>query len=78
MPNELIVEADEFETSDPTLRGEMTITFALSDAGEGTDLVATHEGLPPAVSAADNEIGWNMALDKLAALVGSENVRRSP
>jgi uncharacterized protein YndB with AHSA1/START domain len=69
VPNELIVEVDEFETDDPGLRGEMTITIALSDAAGGTELIATHEGLPPAVSLADNETGWNMALDKLAALV---------
>jgi len=69
IPNELIVEVDEFESDDPALRGEMTITIALSDAAGGTELVATHEGLPAAVSLADNETGWNMALDKLAALV---------
>jgi uncharacterized protein YndB with AHSA1/START domain len=69
VPNELIVEVDEFETDDPGLRGEMTITIALSDAAGGAELIATHEGLPPAVSLADNETGWNMALDKLAALV---------
>jgi uncharacterized protein YndB with AHSA1/START domain len=69
VPNELIVEVDEFESDDPALRGEMTITIALADAAGGTDLVATHEGLPSAVSLADNETGWNMALDKLAALV---------
>src|SRR5712691_243762 len=28
VPNELVVEADEFETTDPALRGEMTITIA--------------------------------------------------
>jgi uncharacterized protein YndB with AHSA1/START domain len=70
VPDELIVEVDEFESDDPALRGEMTITISLSDAAAGgTELVATHEGLPEAVSAADNETGWNMALDKLAALV---------
>ena len=31
IPNELVVEADEFETDDPALRGEMVITIALSD-----------------------------------------------
>lgn len=71
VPNELIVEVDEFESDDPALRGEMTITISLSDAPGGTELVATHEGLPSAVSSADNETGWNMALDKLAALVTS-------
>jgi len=69
IPNELIVEVDEFESDDPALRGEMTITISLADAAGGTELVATHEGLPSAVSLADNETGWNMALDKLAAFV---------
>ena len=69
VPNEQVVEIDEFETTDPALQGEMTITITLSDARSGTDLVATHEGLPRGVSAADNEMGWRMALDKLAALV---------
>lgn len=71
VPNELVVEVDEFETDDPALRGEMTITFTLTDADGGTKLLAVHDGLPPGVSAADNEIGWRMSLAKLAALVES-------
>jgi uncharacterized protein YndB with AHSA1/START domain len=69
VPDELVVEADEFETEDPSLSGEMTITIRLSDAGRGTQLEAQHEGLPEGVSPADNETGWRMALAKLAALV---------
>jgi uncharacterized protein YndB with AHSA1/START domain len=69
VPNEQIVEVDEFETTDPALCGEMTITITLVDAEGGTDLVGVHAGLPPGVSTADNETGWQMALAKLAALV---------
>ena len=69
VPNERVVEVDEFETDDPALRGEMTITIALSDADGGTEVSAVHEGLPATVSAADNETGWRMALAKLAGLV---------
>jgi uncharacterized protein YndB with AHSA1/START domain len=69
VPNEQVVEADEFETTDPELRGEMTITITLADADGGTDLIAVHDGLPRGVSPADNETGWRMALAKLAALV---------
>lgn len=69
VPNKQVVEVDEFETTDPTLRGEMTITITLADAGPGTALDAVHEGLPIGLSTADNELGWRMALDKLAALV---------
>jgi uncharacterized protein YndB with AHSA1/START domain len=68
VPNERVVEVDEFETTDPGMRGEMTITITLSDAdGGGTDLVAVHDGVPPGVSAADNEAGWQSALARLAA-----------
>ena len=69
VPNKRIVEVDEFETEDPALRGEMTITIMLADSGGGTNLLAVHDGLPPGVSSADNETGWRMALAKLAALV---------
>lgn len=69
VPNEQVVEVDEFETADPMLRGEMTITITLADADGGTDVLAVHEGLPPGLSIADNEVGWREALAKLAALV---------
>jgi hypothetical protein len=67
--NEQVVEVVEFETTDPAMRGEMTITFALSDANGGTDLFAVHDGVPPGVPPADNEAGWQSSLAKLAALV---------
>jgi uncharacterized protein YndB with AHSA1/START domain len=73
VPNEQVVEVDEFETADPALRGEMTITITLADADGGTDLLAVHDGLPGGVSTADNETGWRMALAKLAALVEAGN-----
>jgi uncharacterized protein YndB with AHSA1/START domain len=69
VPNQKVVEVDEFETTDPALRGEMTVTITLSDSDHGTALDAVHEGLPVGVSTADNETGWRMSLDKLAALV---------
>jgi uncharacterized protein YndB with AHSA1/START domain len=69
VPDELVVEANEFETDDPALRGEMISTITLADApGGGTDVVGIHENLPAGLSVADNETGWRMALAKLAAL----------
>lgn len=48
----------------------MTITYLLDDADDdGTTLTGMHENLPPGVSAADNELGWNMSMDKLVMLV---------
>jgi uncharacterized protein YndB with AHSA1/START domain len=66
--NERVVEAVEFETADPALRGEMTITITLAEADGGTDVLAVHDGLPPGVPTADNEAGWRSSLAKLAAL----------
>jgi uncharacterized protein YndB with AHSA1/START domain len=69
VPNEQVVEVVEFETADPALRGEMTITITLADADDGTEVLAVHDGLPPGVPPADNETGWRSSLAKLAALV---------
>jgi uncharacterized protein YndB with AHSA1/START domain len=69
VPHERVVEELEFETSDPALRGTMTMTTTLLDADRGTDVVVLHEDIPAGVSAADNETGTRMALDKLAALL---------
>jgi uncharacterized protein YndB with AHSA1/START domain len=70
VPNEKIVEVVEFETSDPRMRGESTLTIELTDAdGGGTELSAVHDHLPPGLSAADNETGWRLSLAKLAALL---------
>ena len=72
IPNEQVLEVVEFETPDPAMRGEMTITITLTDAGGGTDLLAVHDNLPPGLSPADNETGWRMSLGKLASLVEAE------
>jgi uncharacterized protein YndB with AHSA1/START domain len=69
VPDERVVEVVEFETPDPALRGEMTITTTLVDADGGTDVLVVYEGLPPGLSPADNEVGWRSSLAKLAALV---------
>jgi uncharacterized protein YndB with AHSA1/START domain len=69
VPNETVVELIEFETADPALQGEMTITTTLTDVDGGTELAAVHDGLPSGVREADNEAGWRDALAKLADLI---------
>lgn len=71
VPDELVVEVLEFETEDPAMRSEMTVTMTLTDAEGGTELVAVHENLPPGLAPADNELGWRMSLGKLAKLVAA-------
>ena len=47
VPGEQVVEVMEFETEDPAMRGEMTVTYTLTYVRGGTDLLAVHEHLPP-------------------------------
>jgi uncharacterized protein YndB with AHSA1/START domain len=72
VPDERVVEVDEFETTDPLFAGEMTMTITLREQDGKTELSAVHEGVPAGVSPEDNELGWRMALDRLAALVEPE------
>lgn len=68
VPGRRVVQVVEFETDDPDVSGEMTITYELADAGAGTRVVGRHEGLPAGVDPADNEAGWRDSLGKLARL----------
>jgi uncharacterized protein YndB with AHSA1/START domain len=69
VPDKQVVEVLEFETANPDLAGEMTMTTTLTDVDGGTEIIVEHEGVPRGVSPADNELGTRMALDHLAALV---------
>jgi uncharacterized protein YndB with AHSA1/START domain len=72
VPNEQVVQAMEFETADDSMRGEMTVTFTLTDTDSGMEILAVHEQVPPGIAPADNELGWRMSLAKLARLVEAE------
>jgi uncharacterized protein YndB with AHSA1/START domain len=76
VPNEQVIEVMEFETADAMMRGEMTVTFTLTDAGGGTGVLAVHDNVPPGIAPADNETGWRMALDKLAAFAEANAGKR--
>ena len=71
--DERVVEVMEFETTDPAMQGLMTVTFTLADAGAGTVLRAVHDNLPPGLSPDDNQLGWNLSLDKLARYLASRS-----
>jgi uncharacterized protein YndB with AHSA1/START domain len=72
VPNKQVVEVMEFETTNDSMRGEMTITFTLTEADGGTNIFGVHDNVPPGVAPADNETGWRMALEKLARLVEAD------
>jgi uncharacterized protein YndB with AHSA1/START domain len=69
VPNERIVETMAFETDDPALQGEMTLTTTLADSGGGTEVVLRHDGVPDVVPRDANELGTRLALANLAELL---------
>ena len=73
VPNEQVAYVVEFETADPALRGEMTITItiALADADGGTEVSPCTTGYR-GVPTADNAAGWRSSLAKPAALVEAD------
>ncbi len=78
VPGAEVVQVVEFETEDPSVAGEMTITYRLEHDGDGTELTGVHENLPPGVSPADNELGWTISIGKLADLVEARSEPSSP
>ena len=68
VPDELIVQTVRFETDDPVMGGEMTVTIALADRAGGTEIRYVHDGVPDAVPPVQNEHGTRMSLAKLAAI----------
>src|SRR5215217_5669224 len=45
VPNEQVVEVMEFETDNDSMCGEMTVTFTLTEADGGTDILGVHENV---------------------------------
>jgi len=68
VPDTEVVQVVEFEADDPSLGGEMRITYRLEETDDGTEVIGIHENLPPGVAPEDNELGWTISLDKLADL----------
>ncbi|WP_226042772.1 SRPBCC family protein [Natrinema sp. DC36] len=68
-PGERIVYTDEFETDDPEMAGEMTVTVTFEAVPEGTEVTARQEGIPEAIPPSDANEGWTDSLSNLAELV---------
>jgi len=73
VPDTTVVQVMEFETEDPTMQGEMTVSYTLRDAHGGIDVAAVHDAVPRGVSPQHNETGWSMSLGKLAKLLESRS-----
>jgi hypothetical protein len=78
VPNERIVEVNEFGTGDSEFQGKLSSMIALSDKDGGTEVVGLHEGLPPRVLSADNETPHGVFLAARRARPPSKFWRRQP
>jgi uncharacterized protein YndB with AHSA1/START domain len=72
VPGQLVVEALEFESSDPDMGGVFTITTELAEADGGCEVVMTYDDVPPGAGQAGDEVGIQMALVRLAAWVETD------
>lgn len=64
VPDDLIVEAAEFESDDSANAAVMTITTRLAPVSDGTKVV-----VPSAISAEDHRLGMESRLRNLALLL---------
>ena len=67
--NEKLVQVVEFESDQPEFAGEMRITWSLTDAKGGTEVIVLCEDIPKGIRLEDNELGSRLSLRKLAAFV---------
>ena len=65
-PPHRIVEAVNFETTDPAYLGEMTIVVTFEEVSDGTEVTIVCTNLPAGLRAEDNEAGSRLSLEQLA------------
>lgn len=65
-----IVEAITFDAQDPAFSGEMTMTIALDERDDGTEVTIAFENIPSGIRPEDNDAGTRSSLEKLARFVG--------
>jgi len=68
-PGRAITQSVEFESSDPTFAGEMTMTWSFEAEAHGTLVTVTADHVPPGISKADHGAGLRSSLENLATFV---------
>ena len=69
IPNKRIVQAINFDTSNPDFMGEMIMEVTLKPIDSGTKVTFTFKNIPKGINPADNEAGTISSLEKLAHYV---------
>lgn len=68
-PGRRIKQSVEFESNDPALSGEMTMTWSFEPAPRGVNVTIVADSVPPGISKADHDVGLRSSLDNLASFV---------
>jgi uncharacterized protein YndB with AHSA1/START domain len=68
-PAKLIVQTVEFDSPDPQLAGQMTLSWSFEATTTGTLVSVKAENVPPGISAEDHQAGLRGSLDNLAAFL---------
>jgi uncharacterized protein YndB with AHSA1/START domain len=71
VPNEKIVQAIHFDSSDPSFSGEMIMEVTLKAKGDSTIVTFLFNNIPSGIKPEDNEEGTKSSLEKLARYVES-------
>lgn len=71
VPNVRVVQCVDFESDDPAFAGTMTMTWALRQVADGTEVSFTCENVPAGISAEAHAVGLASSLANLAAFVGA-------
>jgi uncharacterized protein YndB with AHSA1/START domain len=69
VPGERIVYTESFETDEPSMADEMTVTATFEDVPDGTEIIVRQGGIPEAIPPSDANEGWNESLENLADVV---------
>jgi len=69
VPNERVVQAVDFVSSDPAFAGTMTMTWAVTAVDGGSRVDITADDVPDGISADDHEVGFRSSLANLATYV---------
>jgi uncharacterized protein YndB with AHSA1/START domain len=68
-PSRKIVQAINFNSSNPDFQGEMIMEVSFEPKNEGTEVTILFKNIPPGIRPEDNEAGTLSTLEKLAHYV---------
>lgn len=69
-PDDRIVHAIDFVSSDPSFDGPMTLTWSVARVDGGTRVEFCADDIPPGISAKDSQDRMNSSLQSLAGYLG--------